>query len=95
MHPGIRTLAALFLLLILASCATTPPPPQPKPSPTATTAQQAFSRGNYAEAARLWQAQATSAAEAEANTLRISAADAWLLADEPGRAEDLLRRIDK
>jgi outer membrane PBP1 activator LpoA protein len=95
MHPGIRTLAALFLLLILASCATTPPPPQPKPSPTAATAQQAFSRGNYAEAARLWQAQATSATEAEANTLRISAADAWLLADEPGRAEGLLRWINK
>jgi len=89
-------LALLLLLLVLSSCATTPPPPtatSPQTAPPDT--QQVFDRGNFAEAARQWQSQAVSATAAEANTLRISAADAWLLADEPDRAESLLRWINK
>jgi outer membrane PBP1 activator LpoA protein len=55
----------------------------------------AFDRGDFAEAARQWQEQALSASPEQADSLRISAANAWLLADDPGRAETLLRWINK
>ncbi|HET6564355.1 MAG TPA: penicillin-binding protein activator, partial [Xanthomonadales bacterium] len=85
---------AAAISMAIASCATAPPPPQ-APVQAAANPQQAFDRGNYAQAAREWQSQAVSAPEDEADTLRISAADAWLLADEPDRAETLLRWINK
>ncbi len=85
----------MALMLLLASCASTPTPPTPTTPQAAPNPQQAFDRGNYAEAARQWQSQAVTADAEEADALRISAADAWLLADEPGRAESLLRWINK
>lgn len=89
-----RHLGVACLIMVLASCASAPPPspstPQPAPDP-----QAAFNRGHYAEAARLWQSAALAAAPEKADAMRISAADAWLLADDPDRAEDLLRWIDK
>lgn len=88
-------LIVVFLLLVLSSCATTPPPPAPGKQPPVANPQQIFDRGNYADAARLWQSQAVSAPAAEADALRLSAADAWLLADEPDRAASLLRWINK
>lgn len=93
--PGLRPalLLSVFILL-LSACATTPPPP-PVEQPPELKPQASFDRGNYAEAARQWQEQALSASPDEADSLRISAANAWLLADEPGRAETLLRWINK
>src|SRR5688572_8071769 len=72
-----RIVALALILLCLAACATTPPPPPPA-QPTANP-QQAFDRGNYAAAAREWQSRAVNAPADEANSLRISAAEAWLL----------------
>jgi len=86
----------LILFLLLTSCATTTPPaPAPITQPSVDNPRQSFDRGNYADAARLWQLEADSALSSEADALRVSAADAWLLANEPDRAESLLRRIDK
>lgn len=89
-----RSMCGALLITALASCASAPPPapstPQAAPDP-----QAAFDRGNYAEAARQWQSQATEATPDEADAMRISAADAWLLADDPNRAEGLLRWINK
>lgn len=87
-----RIAVLTVLLLCLAACATTPPPPPPA-QPTANP-QQAFDRGNYAAAAREWQSRAVTAPASEANILRISAAEAWLLANEPDSAESLLRWIN-
>src|SRR5690606_19931445 len=76
------------------SCASAPPPspaaPQSAPDP-----QIAFDRGHYAEAARQWQSEALSTTPEKADEMRISAADAWLLANDPSRAEGLLRWINK
>jgi outer membrane PBP1 activator LpoA protein len=88
----VRKIALVMILLCLASCATAPSPP-PTAEPTANP-QQAFDRGNYAEAAREWQSRAITAPADEANLLRLAAAEAWLLANEPERAESLLRWIN-
>jgi outer membrane PBP1 activator LpoA protein len=87
-------LLSLFIML-LAACATTPPPPPSVEKPPELNPQASFNRGDFAEAARQWQEQALSASPGQADTLRISAANAWLLADDPGRAETLLRWINK
>ncbi len=87
-------LLLILSILVLSSCATRQAP-APVKEPAAENPQQSFDRGNYADAARLWQSSAVSASTDEADVLRISAADAWLLADEPERAESLLRWINK
>lgn len=56
---------------------------------------QMFGRGDFAGAAEAWQQQALGAPPGEADALRVSAADAWLLANEPGRAEQLLGWIER
>ncbi len=89
-----RIACTVMLLAGLAACASAPPPKPAVAEPEANP-QQAFERGNFAEAARQWQTMAVNAPAAEANTLRISAADAWLLADETERAESLMRWIDR
>jgi len=81
-------------LVFLASCAVAPQPPV-EPEKPAITAEQAFSAGDYAQAARLWQKQALSTSEAGAGSVRLKAADAWLLAEQPAKAEDNLRWVDK
>ena len=94
---NIRPSISVFLtvsLIFLASCAVAPPPPAVPEKPE-ITAELAFSRGEYALAARLWQQQAVLAPEPEAGVLRVSAANAWLLADQPANAEDNLRWVDK
>jgi len=88
-----RALFGLGLSLLL-SCTTTPPvtisETEATPSP-----EQSFAEGDYSRAARLWQQQALAAKGPTAAALRISAADAWLLAGQPGKAQDNLRWVDK
>ena len=95
--PVRRSIAAILLTLatlLLASCAGGPPSPDRKPG-AQQSAEQAFASGNYEQAARLWQRDALSASGAEAGSLRISAADAWLLAGEEQWARDNLRWVEK
>ena len=57
--------------------------------------EAAFYRGDYAGAARAWEAQAEATDPSLAATLWISAADAWALAERPDRARAALRRLDR
>ncbi|MBT8063582.1 MAG: penicillin-binding protein activator [Gammaproteobacteria bacterium] len=85
---------ALYLAWLLAACATPDwgPPPE---TPSAAGAESAFAAGDFEQAATLWQERAVDSGPAEAARLRISAADAWLLAGRPDRAEELLRWIER
>lgn len=58
-------------------------------------ARQAYDRGAYREAARLWQLDAIDAEPSAASQLRLYAADAWLLAGDPDAAEDLFPWIER
>jgi hypothetical protein len=94
--PAFQPLAILLVAvvaLVLAACAGAPPAPVDQPGPP--TPEQAFARGQYETAARQWQELALNASGAEAASLRISAADAWLLAGQPEPARDNLRWIDR
>jgi len=83
---------SLFLVLLLAACAATETAWKPQPD---AGAESAFSRGDYEQAARAWQKEALDAAPGRASSLRISAADAWLMAGDPANAQDQLRWVER
>jgi uncharacterized protein len=80
-------------LVLLHACAGAPPPPEAVAKPELSP-EQAFAQGNYAQAARLWQQQSAAASEPNASGLRVRAADAWMLADNIGQAQQNLQRMD-
>jgi len=87
-------LAACLLLTVLAACSA--PEIKAPPEPVARSdAAAAFARGDYVAAARAWQDEALQAAPRQAAALQISAADAWLLADDAAAAERALRGVSK
>jgi len=90
----LRTLSLAGLLACVAACSGTPPQPPP-PEPAAVVPEQALARGDYADAARAWQKAALTAAPEQAGGLRLSAAEAWLLADRPEQARELLRWLER
>ena len=92
-HVLIRALPFL-LALLLAACAGTDTTFKAEQD-TAASAEAAFARGQYELAASNWQKEALDASAGEASSLRIRAADAWLLAGQPGKAQDQLRWIDR
>ena len=65
------------------------------PEGAPTDPEAAFYRGDYARAARAWEARAETTDPARAGSLWISAADAWALAERPDAARDALRRLDR
>jgi hypothetical protein len=85
---------ALLILLALNACTSTGPTSklEPDKSPGATAA---FDRGAYEQAARSWQQEALDAGPGQASSLRVRAADAWLLAGDPGSAKNALRWVDR
>jgi outer membrane PBP1 activator LpoA protein len=85
-------LSVYFTFLI--SCVSAPPAPV-RETATARTAEQAYSTGDYARAANLWQQEAMSATASVAGGLRVSAANSWLMAGRPDLAEDNLRWVEK
>lgn len=84
-------LALVASLLSLHGCGTTP---TARETP-ATDSDAAYSQGAYEQAARAWQQEASQASPAQANPLWVSAADAWMQAGRPGKAEDALRWVDR
>lgn len=88
--PALSVLLAVFL----AACAGMETTWQPEQDAGAS-AESAFAAGRYVEAASSWQKEALDAGPGQASSLRIKAADAWLLAGEPGKALDQLRWIDR
>jgi outer membrane PBP1 activator LpoA protein len=89
----VSSLALLCAFTIIPGCA---PLPQRADVEERVPADphQAYDRGAYREAARLWEQQAVEAPETQASTLRLNAMDAWLLAGETGTARDMLAWID-
>ena len=84
----------LLLVLLLTACAGTETTWKTERD-TSASAESAFARGQYEVAASNWQKEALDASPGEASSLRIKAADAWLLAGQPGKAQDQLRWIDR
>ena len=87
---------AAILMLLLGACATTDWETAPTESPgTVPEATTAFARGDFAAAAAAWESEALTAAPDRVAPLRISAADAWLLAGDVDSAERALRGVSK
>jgi outer membrane PBP1 activator LpoA protein len=87
-------IALLALALLLAACVAPDWAPVTEPEDSGG-AQSAYARGEYEAAAAAWQREALSAEPARAASLRVRAADAWLLANRASSAEDTLRWIDR
>jgi outer membrane PBP1 activator LpoA protein len=85
---------SILLILTLASCATSGTPWTPEQGQQSSAASS-FARGRYEEAANAWQEEAMNAEPGQAASLRIRAADAWLLAKKPDNAEDTLRWVNR
>lgn len=91
----LRRLGAVLAVALLAACAA----PQPAPTSTPDEARQASSaqaRGDWATAAPLWQAAASSPGigPGEYNLYLLNAADAWQLAGDRQRADATQARVD-
>ncbi len=92
-----RQLLTWLAVLLLASCGYAPTAPEAPPQPPAAgpDATQYFEDGQYAAAAAAWEEQAESAAPGQASSLRVRAADAWLLAGDPADGHRALRRVSR
>jgi outer membrane PBP1 activator LpoA protein len=90
----LRSVLALLTLLVLTACSTMGPSSKPEAGKNPAAAA-AFTRGEYEQAARSWQEEALNAGPRQAASLRVRAADAWLLAGKPGSAKDALRWVDR
>ena len=82
-------------LALLMSCAGPSSVPQKDSAAPRLDPELAFTAGEYAEAARLWQQQALSQTGSAAGASRVRSADAWLLADRSEKAQKVLAQIDK
>lgn len=94
----IARLALAALVLHLAACSVMAPAPSDTPVEDRAydDARQAYDRGAYREAARLWQQQAVDAeAASAASKFRLYAADAWWLAGDTEAARDLLGWVEE
>jgi len=88
-------ISGLCLFLIgFSGCSINPRAPETV-SVQKVSAEQAFANGKYVLAATTWQQDALDADPAEAASYRVRAADAWLLANQPGPAADLLQWISR
>jgi len=87
-------LFSIILLSALAAC-TTPDWGTAPDTGESVSAEAAFARGDFDQAAEAWQRDAVDAEPRKAASLRVSAADAWLLAGDPSKAEAVLRWVDR
>ena len=91
----IRLGTSLAVVLFILSACTTPDWGPASQAPVSDSADSAFARGDYERAAAAWQREAIDAGTGEASSLRVRSADAWLLAGDRNKAEDVLRWIDR
>lgn len=87
-------LLCALLLTAISACTTSPRTPVAGQDHQGS-ADQAFARRDYEQAARSWQQEAIDAQAAPAASYRVRAADAWLLADRPTQAQNLLKWISR
>ena len=93
-------LPACLVAFLVTSCSTAPPAPRDDPGAEATSTEQRdpealFAAGQFEDAALLWQQAAIDSDPGIAANLRVLAADAWLLANRPEPARDLLAWIER
>ena len=91
---GLRCLLLCVAILAIPACSTTTST-RTVESGQVMSAQAAFARGDYEQAARSWQQDALETGPRQAGGMRVRAADAWLLAGKPGNAEDALRWVER
>jgi len=84
----------LLLVLMLFACTSTGPG-WTTDQAGGSSAEAAFARGQYEQAARTWQQDALNAGPNLASGLRVKAADAWLLAGQAVKAQDELRWVER
>jgi len=87
-------LLAVLLLATTPGCTTSPQAPDVEQGYQGS-AEQAFARRDFEQAARIWQQDAIEARPAQAASYRVRAADAWLLANQVQQAENLLKWISR
>lgn len=94
---NIARCALLCAAVLLAACSAISPTPRGAEVEDLIPGdpRQAYERGDYATAARLWQQEAIEAPASGASQLRLYAADAWLLAGDTDAAADLLPWIEQ
>ena len=90
----VRLILAVLISLALTSCANTGSAPATD-TRGEISAEAAFSRGDYDRAAKNWQQEALEASPRQAASIRVKAADAWLLAGNVENAEDVLRWVTR
>jgi outer membrane PBP1 activator LpoA protein len=88
----VRASLCALLVCLVAACTTFEPTVPTAPAPRAG-AEEAFARGAFEQAAEAWQLEALDAPQEQASSLRVKAANAWLLSGKAGNAERLLRWI--
>ena len=84
----------LLLLTLLPGCSTSPRAPDGQQA-VRGGAEQAFANREFELAARTWQQNARQVEPEQAAHFRVRATDAWLLANQPGQAEKVLRQINR
>ena len=87
-------LLGILLLAATTGCTTSPRAPVVERD-FQGSAEQAFGRRDFEQAARIWQQDAIEASPAQAASYRVRAADAWLLANQVKQAENLLKWISR
>ena len=87
-------LLGILLLAATTGCTTSPRVPVVDRD-FQGSAEQAFGRRDFEQAARIWQQDAIEASPAQAASYRVRAADAWLLANQVKQAENLLKWISR
>ncbi len=85
---------------LIVSCGTVPPDSRGDRGVDTTAGEQLdpnslVGQGRFEDAALLWQQQAIGSDSATAASLRVLAADAWLMANRPQAARDLLLWVDR
>src|SRR5690606_35106708 len=86
-HQVFRSLAALAMLVLLASCQTAPQGPGPA---TEQRAERLLRQGNFAEAARMYEELAERNAPPARDEFALAATRAWL---DANRADDAQRAL--
>jgi outer membrane PBP1 activator LpoA protein len=89
-------LAAMILAVLLAACASgVPERPAPAIEGPQTAAAAAYQEGDYVTAASAWESASHQAPPNEVPSLRVRAADAWLMAGNVAASERLLADVSR